>query len=397
MHSFFKKPGAPFVLILHFPCRYINPPLTGHASLGDQLMFSEPTGNLARSVSPLPAPAPPACSVQAPETTNAEARSVRIAIQGMHCAACTGAVERALAGEAGVVMATVSLLQHSAQVTYNPAVTSPAALAVAIEDCGFTAQPDAPNAATSGLQTVSVDITGMHCAACSTAIETALGKLQGVSAAEVNLLTHSAQVTYSAEATGPRNIVAEIEDCGFDASLAVDPSAGASAFAANNKAVNDASSALFVSLLFSIPLIFIGKIGLLSPTLGAPLQAHLLGFPVGALLQWILATPVQFVVGWRFHTGAVASLRRRSANMDVLVSMGTFASYLYAAASLLHSHFSMWELPRALSSHLFLSPCHACVPANPVCASMREFRTMHLKDSSRQSQNLGSHLPDSVS
>ena len=73
-----------------------------------------------------------AFSVQGPETANADVKSVRIAIQGMHCAACTGAVERALAQEAGVVMATVSLLQHSAQVTYNPAVTSPAALALSL-------------------------------------------------------------------------------------------------------------------------------------------------------------------------------------------------------------------------------------------------------------------------
>jgi P-type Cu+ transporter len=273
-------------------------------------------------------------------------RSVHIEVKGMTCAACSGAVERALAAEPGVTLATVNLLQHSAQVTYNPALTSPAVLANAIEDCGFEAKANAPNA-TSGLQTASLDITGMHCAACSTAVENALRKLKGVASAEVNLLTHSAQVKYATDLTGPRDIIAEIEDCGFDATLSSDPSAGASAFAANNRAVKDASSLLYASLIFSIPIVLIGKVGMLSPTMGAPLRAEFMGFPIGALLQWILATPVQFVIAWHFHVGAVASLRRRSANMDVLVSLGTFASYLYASVSLLHSHFSIWGIRRA--------------------------------------------------
>lgn len=299
--------------------------------------------------------------MQVAESGNTDIRNVRIAIQGMHCAACSSAVERALAGEPGVLMATVNLLQHSAQVTYNTALTSPAALAVAIEDCGFEARADAPTAA-PGLQTVTVEITGMHCAACSTAIEAALRKLTGVSTAEVNLLTHSAQVTYAADVTGPRDIISEIEDCGFDASLSADPSAGASAFAANNKAVQDASSALFASLLFAVPVILIGKLGMLVPALGAALQTQLRGFPVGPLLQWILATPVQFVIAWRFHTGAVASLRRRSANMDVLVSLGTSAAYLYAAASLLHAHFSTWQITRAFPAcYTAAGWCSACM------------------------------------
>ena len=94
---------------------------------------------------------------------------------------------------------------------------------------------------------------------------------------------------------------------------------------------------------------------MVAPALGKPLQEEFLGFPIGALLQWILATPVQFVVGWRFHTGAVASLRRRSANMDVLVSLGTFAAYLYAAWSLLHTHFSPYNMQHggASPSHRF--------------------------------------------
>ena len=62
------------------------------------------------------------------------------------------------------------------------------------------------------------------------------------------------------------------------------------------------------------------------------------GFPCNALVKWVLTTPVQFVVGWRFHRGAFKSLRRGTANMDVLVSLGTTAAYTYSVISILHHH-----------------------------------------------------------
>ena len=70
------------------------------------------------------------------------------------------------------------------------------------------------------------------------------------------------------------------------------------------------------------------------------LQAQFLGFPLGELLKWGLTTPVQFVIGWRFHRGAYKALRRGAANMDVLVSLGTNASYFYSVISILHHHFT---------------------------------------------------------
>jgi P-type Cu+ transporter len=293
--------------------------------------------------------------VQVPEQS-AGAASVVIDIEGMHCAACSSAIERALASEPGIHKVGVNLLQHSAQVTFDPSVTSPAAIAASIEACGFVAKP---NAATShsSTQSITVEVTGMHCAACSSAVENALKETKGVVAAEVNLLTHSAKVSYTPDATGPRDILNVIEDCGFDAALSADPSAGASAFAANNRAVQDATSALIAALIFSVPTFLIGNASMLFPSARMVLRSPLLGFPAGGLVQWILATPVQFVVGWRFHVGAVASLRRRSANMDVLVSLGTFAAYLYAAGSLLHAHFARRPVTGACRKCLLHSRC----------------------------------------
>lgn len=60
-----------------------------------------------------------------------------------------------------------------------------------------------------------------------------------------------------------------------------------------------------------------------------------LGLSLGNLLSWILSTPVQFGVGWRFHVAAFKSLRHFSANMDVLVVLGTGAAYFFSAISVI--------------------------------------------------------------
>ena len=65
------------------------------------------------------------------------------------------------------------------------------------------------------------------------------------------------------------------------------------------------------------------------------ISTEIFGFPCNELVKWLMTTPVQFVVGWRFHKGAYKALRRGTANMDVLVSLGTNASYIYSVISVL--------------------------------------------------------------
>lgn len=67
--------------------------------------------------------------------------------------------------------------------------------------------------------------------------------------------------------------------------------------------------------------------------LSAPI---LWGFRVDEVVKWLLTTPVQFWIGWRFHKGAWKALRRGVANMDVLVALGTDASYFYSLISIVH-------------------------------------------------------------
>lgn len=284
----------------------------------------------------------PACfsttTVQAEQTVPTTS-TVTLDIDGMHCAACSTAIERALAAEPGVASATVNLLQNSALVQFDPATTSPAAIAAAVEQCGFGARPNAPTSASATSATITINITGMTCGACSAAVESALGATPGVLTADVNILTNTAQITYAPANVGPRAILAAVQRTGFDAALAADTSASG-AFSANSRAVDDAAAALVAALVFALPVFLIGKFAPLLPGADAALRTTVLGFPAGPLLQLVLTTPVLFVMGARFHIGAWAALKRRSANMDVLVSLGTNVSYFYGVASLLQHFFS---------------------------------------------------------
>lgn len=308
-------------------------------------------------------------SLQA-ETKPAEMNTVTLDIEGMHCASCSNAIERALAEEPGVASATVNLLQNRASVQYDPSATSPAAIAAAVEQCGFGAHPHAPTVAVAASATLTLEVSGMTCGACSSAVQSALTDTPGVLTADVNILTHTAHITYAPSTVGPRAIIAAVERTGFSAALSDAPDTSASgAFTANTRAVDEAASALTASLIFSLPVIFIGKLAPLVPALHVLLQRPLLGFPLGAMLQLALTTPVLFVMGARFHTGAWAALKRRSANMDVLVSLGTNVSYFYGVSAMLRYFFfasvtTGAHLPRSHTTPGVHQPSHS--PPHPI-------------------------------
>jgi P-type Cu+ transporter len=121
--------------------------------------------------------------------------------------------------------------------------------------------------------------------------------------------------------------------------------------------------AFFASLLFAVPVFLIAKAPMVSAAAAAFLRRHFFfGFPLDEALKWTLTTPVQFVIGWRFHKGAYAAVRRGGANMDVLVSLGTSASYGYSVLSILHHHFTAHHATGArhcLSAALFLASLQA--------------------------------------
>lgn len=157
-------------------------------------------------------------------TSAASSASTVVSISGMTCAACSLSITEALEQVPGVLLAAVSLLTNSAKILHDESV-APESLIEEIESCGFDAVLESTTRGDSTIST-RLNVEGMTCGACSASITAALQKLPGVVAVNVSQLTDSAVVVHSHEVS-PELIKQTIEDCGFDATLALSALAAA--------------------------------------------------------------------------------------------------------------------------------------------------------------------------
>lgn len=230
---------------------------------------------------------------------NLETRDWTVAIQGMSCASCVMRVEKALLNVPGVKRASVSLATESARVTTRP-------------DIGAQALNDAIGRAGYHAAEAEIDLTisGMTCASCATRIEKALMRTPGVEAANVNLATERANVRILQDAVTAAELVGAIERAGYRATAAQETSVVVA------QAAWTEAWPVIVAAALSLPLVI--------PTVAGFLGAKVV-LPVW--LQWLLATPVQFWLGARFYRAGWKALKAGTANMDVLVAVGTSAAY----------------------------------------------------------------------
>ncbi len=173
-------------------------------------------------------------------------------------------------------------------------------------------------------------VLGMTCANCARAVERALTKkVPGVVSAEVNVASETVTVTYDPALAGPEALARAVDGAGYRLVLADEESqAGDADEKARIEEARRQRRRLAVGFLFTVP-IFVLSMGR-DLGLWTPLGRH------GALdwLLFVLATPVQFFSGWGFYAGALKSLRNRSPNMDVLITMGSSTAYFFSAAAL---------------------------------------------------------------
>jgi Cu+-exporting ATPase len=262
-----------------------------------------------------------------------QAELLKFEVTGMHCSACSSAVEKALLSMPGVQRASVSLALHQAEVVISPGSTTEAQLIELIEDCGF----DAKALAKVDSNVATLRVSGMSCAACSSAVEAALRQLPGVAEAGVSLLTSTAEVRFDPGTTGPRHFIEAIEAAGFEAKAV---SADKFDLSDQNAAeIAGYRRATLLATCLTLPVFMVAMVFPPLRLMGFIYSQMLFGFPLNELIKWAFSTPVQFWIGWRFHSGAWKALRAKRANMDVLVSLGTNASYIYSVISILHHHF----------------------------------------------------------
>ncbi|MEB3355242.1 MAG: heavy metal translocating P-type ATPase [Synechococcales bacterium] len=176
------------------------------------------------------------------------------------------------------------------------------------------------------METLTLQISGMKCAACAAFIERKLTKGQGILQCSVNFGMEQATVQYNAQQTDAEQIQRAIAAAGFQASLPSSTEAEEDQeTAAHRVAARQLQRKLWVGGVVSTILVIGGMPMMLGMSL--PMFPHWLHHP---WLQLVLTTPVQFWCGQAFYQGAWQNLRHRNANMDTLVALGTSAAYFYS-------------------------------------------------------------------
>lgn len=233
-------------------------------------------------------------------------------ITGMTCAACATRIEKGLNKMQGVENATVNLALEKATVKYRDGELSPMEIKEKVEGLGY------------GIVTekLELDISGMTCAACATRIEKGLNKMTGVNKATVNLALENATIEYNPASIVPDELIGKISKLGYEATRKESKQVTVN----QKEAEFERQKRKFIfSMILSLPLLW-AMVGHFSFTS----FIYVPDLFMNPWVQMALATPVQFLVGKQFYIGAYKALKNKSANMDVLVALGTSAAYFYS-------------------------------------------------------------------
>ncbi|CAN6230488.1 unnamed protein product [Urochloa humidicola] len=262
-------------------------------------------------------------------------------IGGMTCAACVNSVEGILKKLPGVKRAVVALATSLGEVDYDPSAISKDEIVQAIEDAGF----DAALLQSSEQDKVLLSVSGLHTEGDVDVLHDILKKIEGLHQFGVNFANSEVEIVFDPEVVGLRQIVDTIEMESNDRLKAHVQNPYLRAASNDAQEASKTLHLLRSSLLLSIPVFFIRMVCPHIPLISSSLLMHFGPFRIGDLLKWILVSMVQFVVGKRFYVAAYRALRHGSTNMDVLVVIGTTASYVYSVWALLYGAFSGFHLP----------------------------------------------------
>lgn len=239
-------------------------------------------------------------------------KNVSFEISGMTCAACSLRIEKGLSKMEGVNEAHVNLATEKANIRFESDDLSLKDLTGKIEKLGYQVR----------LAKEEFDVSGMTCAACSNRIEKKLNRLNGVQKATVNLALETATVEYFEDAISTNEMKDAVDKLGYKLKEK------ASDTERTNDKENEMKKQLrrfIFSAILTLPLFW-------------SMVTHFeftswMWMPHALMNPWVqlaFATPVQFIVGAPFYVGAYKALRNKSANMDVLVALGTSAAYFYS-------------------------------------------------------------------
>src|SRR3989339_708160 len=169
------------------------------------------------------------------------------------------------------------------------------------------------------MKKTDLNITGMHCASCTTLINRALSKTEGVSEANVNYATAKARVAYDENKLSEEDLIKVVKNKGYGASIST-KNDNRNKEASQKKDIDNIKNNLYFSLIFTIPAFLIGMVLM-------PLGVKV---PYDLFILFLLATPVQFIVAADIYKSAWVALKNKTANMDSLIAIGTSAAYIFS-------------------------------------------------------------------
>ncbi|MBU8604312.1 heavy metal translocating P-type ATPase [Bacillus safensis] len=242
-------------------------------------------------------------------------KEIDFQITGMTCAACAGRIEKGLNRLEGVEDASVNLALDTSHIVYETEKLTPDDLKRKVQSLGYDVV----------MEQAEFDIEGMTCAACANRIEKKINRMDGVDHGSVNFALETLQVTYHPGQTSANDIKDAVQSIGYSL---IEPAADQAEEGKKDHrqaAIEKQTARFLFSMILSLPLLW-AMVSHFSFT-------SFIWLPEAFMNPWVqlaLAAPVQFIVGWPFYVGAYKALRNKSANMDVLVALGTSAAFFYS-------------------------------------------------------------------
>ena len=241
--------------------------------------------------------------------TVGEQETIMLPIEGMHCASCAQSIGKSLNAVPGVREANVNFATDAARVSYDPGQASRDDLVQAIHDAGYDVAEE------GGQCTLSV--TGMTCQSCVQTITKSLTSLDGVDEANVNLAAEQATIKYNPDLASREDFVKAIEDAGYG----VKKSEGGEMEEGEDESVRrmrQARKRMVFAWAITGPII----------ALMIPEMLQLFEVPGYEWLMVLLALPVLAGAGFSTYRSALKSLSHGTANMDVLIMLGSGAAFV---------------------------------------------------------------------
>ncbi|KAL2348044.1 hypothetical protein Fmac_002044 [Flemingia macrophylla] len=262
------------------------------------------------------------------DSNNISAQICLIRIRGMTCTSCSSSIESALQSLHGVHKARVALATEEAEVHYDPNILTHNHLMEAVQDTGFEAILISTG---EHITKIELKIDGIKNDQSLNAIQHSLHALPGVETIDIYTDTNKIVITYKPYMTGPRTLIEAIESTGSGCFKAVIFPNDGGREAQRQEEINRFFKLFKWSLAFTIPVFLTSMVLMYIPGVKRVLDIKVVNMlNIGLLLRCEFATPVQFIIGRRFYVGAYKALRKGSANMDVLIALGTNAAYFYS-------------------------------------------------------------------